>query len=214
MKLQELAERSDTPTSTIKYYLREKLLEPGVKRNATTASYDQSHLDRLALIATLRQAIGLSIEQVRTVIDAVRADDPVSLMGVVQEAVLGIDEPQGAPAASRDGQVTSTEVIEAMGWSATASVACAQLDQHLDTLARWGIPSDLDTILAYARAADDVARFELNRPRTLSSDALTSAISPDRLATFVARGVYADSRLLPMLLAIAQGSYASTTPLS
>ncbi len=42
MKLQELAARSETPVTTIKYYLRERLLDPGVKRNATTASYDQT----------------------------------------------------------------------------------------------------------------------------------------------------------------------------
>lgn len=42
MKLQELAARSETPVTTIKYYLRERLLDPGVKRDATTASYDQT----------------------------------------------------------------------------------------------------------------------------------------------------------------------------
>ena len=74
-------------------------------------------------------------------------------------------------------------------------------------IAGWGIRSDLETLLVYARAADAVARYEQQLPEG-NIDAGGGAPSPDRLATFVARGVYAGSRLLLGLLAVAQGSLA------
>ena len=88
-------------------------------------------------------------------------------------------------------------------------VLSAALDRDLETISRWGIRSDLETVLTYARAADTVARYELELPRSLEG-AVDGGDGPnmDRLATFVARGVYADSRLLLRLLAVAQASRA------
>lgn len=227
MKLQTLSARSATPVSTIKYYLREGLLDPGEKRNATTAVYGDAHLERLELIHTLR-LIGLSIERVRDIVDAARTTDPATLMGAVQSAVLGLPAAQsleenaergqaaGQQVASPlgSGRLTAAEVIDAMGWTPGASDASAALDHDLEVISGWGIRCDLDTVLVYARAADTVARYELDLMNGIAGTG-DSRPSPDRLATFVARGVYADSRLLLRLLAVAQGGLAierSATP--
>jgi len=216
VKLHELSSRSSIPVSTIKYYLREGLLDPGVKRNATTAEYDERHLARLELIHALRQVVGLPVDTVRDVVDAVRTADPATVMGVVQSAVLGLpraDESRSAgpdvAAAEGPGRLTAHDVVAAMGWSPAASDTIAALDRDLETISRWGIRSDLETVLTYARAADTVARYELELPRSLEG-AVDGGDGPnmDRLATFVARGVYADSRLLLRLLAVAQASRA------
>ena len=186
MKLQELSERSETPVSSVKYYLREGLLEQGVKRNATTAVYDESHVERLVLIHTLRHVVGLPIERVREVVDVVRSGDPVTLMGVVQSAVLGLPSaaraaaqapsgPNSADSSAGDAETAGShsvepdtggspliaaQVVDAMGWARGADDATAALDQELRVIAGWGIRSDLETLLVYARAADAVARYE------------------------------------------------------
>ena len=43
MRLAELSERSGVSTATIKYYLREGLLQPGRRVTATQAEYDEEH---------------------------------------------------------------------------------------------------------------------------------------------------------------------------
>jgi DNA-binding transcriptional MerR regulator len=89
MRISELAERSGVPVATIKYYLREHLLHEGELTSATQARYDESHLDRLRLIRALVGPAGLSIAQVRTVLDQV--DNPPEsvhdLLGVGAEAI-------------------------------------------------------------------------------------------------------------------------------
>ena len=55
MKIKELAEKSGMPKSTIQYYLREGLLHPPLKTGRTSASYDESHLDRLRQIGKLKK---------------------------------------------------------------------------------------------------------------------------------------------------------------
>jgi DNA-binding transcriptional MerR regulator len=194
--------------SAIKYYLREGLLEPGEKVNATTSVYAESHVERLELIHTLRQVVGLPIARVQEVVDAVREQEPVQLMGTVQTMVLDLPAAEtpgaeAAPDAATDAPDPSAEdVIAALGWCEGTDVADAALDAHLRRMQTWGIGPDLDTALVYARAADDVARFELDLPQGVG------AISRDRLATFVARGVYGYSQLLLRMLAVAQGSRA------
>jgi len=220
MKLQELSRQSGTPVSTVKYWLREGLLHPGEKRNATTAVYDDTHVERLELIHTLRQTVGLPVEQVRTVVDAVRDPDmpPAQLMGVVQSAVLGLtpaaepaessepsapEEPAVPPHSpkSPDARVTASSIVATMGWNPGAEDANAALDTELRRMAGWGLAPDMDTALVYTRAADQVAQFEMDLPPLHS-------LTRDRLALFVARGVFGYSQFLQRLLAVAQGSAA------
>lgn len=71
MRMQELAERSGLPRTTIHHYIREDLLPPGQKTAPNAAQYDETHLERLRLITRLRgeQFGELSIAEVREVLD-------------------------------------------------------------------------------------------------------------------------------------------------
>jgi DNA-binding transcriptional MerR regulator len=51
MRLSDLSAASGVPVATVKYYLREGLLPPGRLTAATSAQYDDSHLQRLRLYA-------------------------------------------------------------------------------------------------------------------------------------------------------------------
>ena len=56
MKISELAMRSGLPVSTIKFYIRKKLLAKPVKTGGTQGFYTQKHLDRLKLIHSCKKS--------------------------------------------------------------------------------------------------------------------------------------------------------------
>lgn len=229
MKLNQLAERTGVPVSSIKFYLREGLLPPGEKLNATTARYSPAHVDRLELVKALREIIGLSLDQVRRVVTAVDAQaeaTTIDLMGTVQTVVLdflhdrsGSKDPDDVEGPDEPEQrLTADRIVEAMGWLAGTDESMAALDRELSRMARWGLAPGLDTALVYARAADAVAAVELEatrRPGEPASWELLArrgggegGMSRDHLALYVALGVYSYSRLLLRLLSVAQGAHA------
>jgi AcrR family transcriptional regulator len=62
--MSELERASGVPRTTIHFYLREKLLCPGLKTSATRALYSQRHLDRLSEIERLKME-GLSLPAIK-----------------------------------------------------------------------------------------------------------------------------------------------------
>lgn len=54
MRMKDLVAASGLPRTTIHYYLREGVLPPPVKTSANAARYGPEHLERLALIRSLR----------------------------------------------------------------------------------------------------------------------------------------------------------------
>lgn len=242
MKLNQLAAATEVPVSSIKFYLREGLLPPGEKLNATTARYGDHHKDRLELIKVLRHAVGLSLEQVRPVIaavDDVERVNAVELMGAVQTAVLnsldargsstGDDAVPAAPSSTDDvadgaagqqerakgesAQVTAREVVTAMGWPEGTGESMAALDRELGRMAGWGMAPCLDTAMLYARAASMVAAHQIRATRRQAEQHGSTArddgsVNRDRMAGYVALGVYSDSQLLLRLVAVAQGAHA------
>lgn len=70
MRMQELAERSGLPRTTIHHYAREALLPPARKTAPNAAVYDEAHVERLRLITRLRgdEFGGLSIPEIRRVL--------------------------------------------------------------------------------------------------------------------------------------------------
>jgi DNA-binding transcriptional MerR regulator len=103
MRISELSSRTGIPVPTIKFYLREDLLPPGVRTAATQAQYDESHEARLRLIRALLGPGGLSVAAAHRVIRAVEEppDSVHELLGVaatamarpsVQDAVRALEE--------------------------------------------------------------------------------------------------------------------------
>lgn len=103
MRISELSSRTGISVATIKFYLRENLLHPGVRTAATQAQYDESHEARLRLIRALLGPGGLSVAGAHRVIRAVEEppDSVHELLGVaatavarpsVQDALRALDE--------------------------------------------------------------------------------------------------------------------------
>lgn len=141
MRMQELAERSGLPKTTIHHYAREGLLPPAHKTARNAAQYDASHLERLALITRLRDddqdAGPLSIPDIRRVLEHV--DAGTDLSAAVRLVAEGVE----AGAAAPGGWSTLAEFTRAGGLAAEfveALVAAGLLGGDDD---RGFIPADL-----------------------------------------------------------------------
>jgi len=96
MRISELSSQTGVPVATIKFYLREKLLQEGIRTSATQAQYNESHVARLRLIRALLGPAGLSVAAAQQVILAIE-EPPESLyelLGMAATAVAGpnVDE--------------------------------------------------------------------------------------------------------------------------
>ena len=86
MWMSELSSRSGLPVPTIKYYLRERLLQPGEAVGATRARYDDSHVRRLRLVRALTEVAGMRLDDVRPRPGGDRRPRPVLARGDRQRA--------------------------------------------------------------------------------------------------------------------------------
>jgi DNA-binding transcriptional MerR regulator len=160
MRLAELSARSRTPPPTIKYYLRLGLLHPGEAQSSTWSSYDESHVRRLALVRALTEVGGLSLADVRRVLDAVD-DESLSrhaTMGTAQWLLSPrIDEQPTAHSRARVDALLARhgwELDPASPHPRTLAAALDRLDE-LDHQVREELLDD------YLRAMGEVAALEV-----------------------------------------------------
>lgn len=158
MRMAELSGRSGVPIPTIKFYLREGLLAPGVRTSPNQADYADTHVRRLALIRALLDVGGLSVATTRTVLD--RLDDPdadpdVSL-GKVQYSLT-------SPAtADADALARVDDLIRRLGWQVrAANPARISLADALTALGRLGRDDVLAALDRYADAVHAVADVDV-----------------------------------------------------
>ena len=170
--MSELSRRSGVPIPTIKYYLREGLMLPGIATAATRAEYGEPHLRRLRLIRALLEVGGLPVASIRRIIAALD-DETVSLhvlFGTVQYALPPHVSPRPGDA---DWQAAEREVdalITELGWQvepdspargllAGTLIALGRLDQA----PAWPEPERLRGGGAPARGSRDRQRAPARR---------------------------------------------------
>ena len=66
MKMSELVKRTDTPKSTILYYIKEGLLPEPEKPKPNLHLYDDSAVELIGFIKYLQTHFGCSIEEIKT----------------------------------------------------------------------------------------------------------------------------------------------------
>jgi len=167
LPISELAEQSGCSVATIKYYLREGLLHPGVKVNARRTAFDETHLARLRLVRGLIHVVGVSIEQAGTILDLV-ADPDQSVVGAMRKATAALPSGDRSTATGEAPPARSTAGTEALldrlGVQHTAdSVPVAQLDRALELAEEAGIALDESQIRTYVDAVRDIADADFSR---------------------------------------------------
>lgn len=194
MLLKELSAATGVSAASIKFYLRESLLQRGDEIHPTRAEYSARHIERLELIAGLRKVVGLRLDQIRVLVGLI--EDPgisrLELLGRTQAMVLG------AATGSVPDHPVVAELLEARDWPDSPSDARTLLNQTLSDMEGMGLSISADVVLGYARAADQVAKQDLGT--------VFDAKSRDQAVLAVAVGVRAYSRLLLSLVALAQAS--------
>lgn len=164
MRISELSERSGVPVATVKYYLREGLLEPGEVLNARESSYGEGHLSQLRLIRGLVHVLGASISQVRQILSIIDTPDqsPLEAMGKATSSLPAIGE-SGDSAAADESQ-RAAHLLERLGYRFDpASPTVAQLGSALALADDVGIRIDDDHITVYGEAARRIAQADFAR---------------------------------------------------
>jgi DNA-binding transcriptional MerR regulator len=166
VRMSELSARSGLPVATIKYYLREGLLPPGRPTAPNQAEYDEAHLRRLRLVRVLIEVGDLGISAVRAVVDAL-ADETIPLHDLLGTAHYALGPPVPEEADSEEAREALAEVdgfLERLGWQVSPEApACRALASALVALRRLGRDVDASDFEPYARVADDIAAWELER---------------------------------------------------
>jgi DNA-binding transcriptional MerR regulator len=88
MRMSELSAASGVAVPTIKYYLREGLLQRGDASGPNQAAYSDEHVRRLRLIRALIEVGGIGIAGAKTVLEAIDSERPVEeTFGIAQHTV-------------------------------------------------------------------------------------------------------------------------------
>jgi DNA-binding transcriptional MerR regulator len=165
MRIGELSRRSGVAVPTIKYYLREGLLEPGVTRAANQADYGDAHVKRLRLIRALLDVGGVSISAARDVIAALGRTDlePHDLLGVAHHAVSPTRHPDRDTDAWRDARAAADQFVAERGWRVESNApARDQLADVIAALHTVNAPEILTELDAYAASALSLAEVEVD----------------------------------------------------
>ena len=160
MRLAELSRRSGLPTGTIKYYLRAGVLPPGAAESSTWASYDESHLRRLRLVRALTDVAGMTVEEVRRVVDAVDSSGSAhQARGAVQWPLS--PEPTREPSSASLARVE--ELLSRQGWRVAGDSPHRRiLAAALDMLAELDFAATDEVLDTYAEALVPVAEVEVS----------------------------------------------------
>lgn len=202
MKLSELAARTRTSTATLKFWIREGILPPGELRNQTTAVYGEGHVERIALVRTLREEFDLPIARIRALV--VRIDDPgVSLLEIMEECQL-IATGLRAGDAGQDARVP--RLLADVGWPDATSVARDALSAALRDAEAVGVTFGRETLARYARMLAEFAREDIASIRTDGTR--------DAVARALLQGAAAQTRVLVALNQLAHTSAAISDALA
>lgn len=196
-----LSRASGVPVPTIKFYLRERLLPPGLRTSPNQSQYDDEHVRRLALIRSLTELGGCSLATVAEVVHATdeRSASPAEVSAILSRTVT--DKLTDRPV---DGVQPRFQLVDAVmrerGWRLTDN------DEHRLTAATLlGIMQSLDvahtstSLRAYAAAA------------TLTADA-ESGREGDHDAERAVLATVLDDALMASLRRMAQVSATDATP--
>lgn len=162
MRISELSRSSGVPIPTIKFYLRERLLEPGHHTAPNQASYDGTHVRRLRLIHVLQDVGGMSLAGVRSVLDALaRRDVPLHETLSVAHMALA-HEPASLGPAFEAARTESDAWLDTLAWEiAPSSSARNDLAAALLALQQLGWTVGPGVFERYAHHADAMAEAEI-----------------------------------------------------
>jgi DNA-binding transcriptional MerR regulator len=191
MRMAELTRVSGVPTATIKFYLREGLLQPGERTAPNQATYSEAHVRRLRLIRALREVGGLRIETIRRVLASVDgAERPWEVLGRVCDAI-GESHRKARPgtAESQRAAADVDRFLGAQGFRVrpSASSRTQLIDALVAIRSAFGDEFPVDVFGWYSDAVKGLARQEVSASDALSRNVVpgdSEAVTPEGSAQF------------------------------
>jgi DNA-binding transcriptional MerR regulator len=178
MRMAELTRVSGVPTATIKFYLREGLLQPGTRTAPNQATYSHAHVRQLRLIRALREVGGLRIETIRRVLASVDgAESPWQVLGRVCDAIGESQRAARAATAARTRAAADVDAfLSAQGFRLRpgASARTQLVDALAAIRAALGEEFPVEVFAWYSEAVKGLAAREVE-----ASDALSRSITSD-----------------------------------
>ena len=206
MKISELSRTSGEPIPTIKYYIREGLLPSGRTTAQNQASYGAEHLERLELICTLRDELGMSVEKIGEVLrSAENGGRELLRSGLIaaQDARHGKQPDRTHPELGR-AWAEIVRLEQDLGWDIVpndpASVDAASALASILRVLPDANPAEF--LPAYAQAMKGIADWEI--PDDFDPDG-----DPWRSLRFAALGTYLFEPLLLALRRVAHRQRAT-----
>lgn len=166
MRISEVSRRSGVTVPTIKYYLREGMLPPGVPLSPRDADYSEAYLERLEIIRNLREIAHLSIETIKRLLSA--ADNPElpipALVGLSHAAAIPKTDD---PPPDEHAQALAAQFYDELGWTVPPQHPLfAQTARLLALLKANGAPSDPSGLQPYVQSVSQLTQVELGLART------------------------------------------------
>jgi DNA-binding transcriptional MerR regulator len=162
VRISELSKQSGVTVATIKYYLREGLLPPGVKISERHADYGDHHVARLRLLRVLRDVGAIPVADLREIVDAVQNEalSVHQMFGAAYDALA-----RSSQAVSQHDRVLASHVVQQAGWTHVRpdTPALDQLAHLLSVLRDVGWPLDLPNAATYLGLVDAIAAYEVSR---------------------------------------------------
>jgi DNA-binding transcriptional MerR regulator len=157
MRISELAQATDVPTHTLKYYLREGLLMAGAATSRTTADYGVEHVERVRLVRALIEQGGIGIAGVHAVLAALR-EPPKSWHDFLGIAYAALPLPGASEAVSPEVD----DLVAELGWAIEPGCPPAHaLGAAIRSAREAGVPLGHDDLLRYAERMHEVALLDL-----------------------------------------------------
>ncbi|MGH9226242.1 MAG: MerR family transcriptional regulator [Acidimicrobiales bacterium] len=182
MRISELSRTSSVSVPTIKYYLREGLLEPGSSTGPNRADYGESHVHRLRLIRVLMDVGGLSVAAIGDVLDAI-ADESLSMHEVAGRAQYALGpaatEGEDVPDDLRHARGEVDRFLAGLGWHNTPGAPGRRaLADALVALWRLGRGYGVEVFRPYAELSDKLAAHEVTiiEPDATRSEAVEAVV--------------------------------------
>ncbi len=191
MRMSELVRRSGMTLATVKYYLREGLLDPGESVGATMADYGEDHVRRLALIRALTEVVGLPLASVRTIVGLI--DEPEADTFAALGRAIAVLPPAVEAGPQRDHPRARAALAEIGQLYDPSYAAVAQFEQALAAAEAAGLPMGRERLHGYARHVMAIAEIDLAQ---LPGDDTSRAVEYSVLGTALYEPILAAMRRL------------------
>ena len=167
MKISELSRETDVPVASIKFYLREGLLQPGTRTAVNQADYGEQHVARLKFIRAMRDVAGMSLATIGEILAVAnkRGMDAINGMAVAIDALAleapGASEGHAKQIAQLEDELRSA--LYAEGWLFRPQAAAVTVLAKAIQAARDTFDPDcgVENVMDYARGAMRIAQGEM-----------------------------------------------------